>query len=298
VHYFFSGGRRFYRRGRWIKVCGLVNAWYETVDDPEELIRSLKADSHGSHLFTFFQRVPHISQEYPYRMEPYSVSVIELTNYDDWWKNCIGKKTRQMVKKAAKKDVEIRTADFDDDFIKGIHDIYSETPVRAGKIFPHYEDSLETVRKENGTFLDRSVFLGAYHQGELIGFTKIVFEDEFADILQHLSKMSHRDKCSTNALLAKAVELCAARGMRYIAYGDWDSSGIGDFKRHNGFVRMDLPRYYIPLNWMGSVALGFKLHRPVSRMLPGNLLRILKNLRSMWYERTLKGSRSDHNDLS
>lgn len=298
MHYFFSGGRHYYRRGRLIRVCGLVNAWYETVDDPETLIRSLKVDSHGSDVFTFFQRVPHINQKYPYCMEPYSVSVIELTSYDDWWNNCIGKKTRQMVKKAKKKDVEIRIADFDDDFIRGIHGIYRETPVRAGKRFPHYQDSLDTVRKENGTFLDRSVFLGAYHHGELIGFTKIVFEDEFADILQHLSKISYRDKCSTNALLAKVVELCAMRGMRYIAYGDWDSSGIGDFKRHNGFVRMDLPRYYIPLNRVGAVALGLKLHWPISRVLPENMLRILRNMRSVWYERNLKSSGSEQNDLS
>jgi hypothetical protein len=284
VYFFSSGATQFYRIGNIFKICGLVNAWYEDVLDPASMVASLKKSRHGSHIFTFFQRVPHIEPHYRYYMEPYPVSVIKITNYDNWWNNNIGKKTRQGVKKAQKEGVEIRIANFDDEFIRGISEIYNETPIRAGKKFPHYHDSLEKVKNENGTFIDRSIFLGAYFNNEQIGFTKIVFEEEFADILQHLSKISYQDKCSSNALLAKAIEVCAARGIGYLAYGDWDSSGIGDFKRHNGFSKMVLPRYFIPLNWIGTLALKLKLHRQLSAWLPKQLIPFLKDMRSKWHK--------------
>jgi hypothetical protein len=221
-------------------------------------------------------------------MEPYHVAVIKLTSYDDWWNNCIGKKTRYMIRKSCKEGVEVRIVNFDDDFIRGISDIYNETPIRHGKRFPHYNDSLEKVREENGTFIDRSVFLGAYYRNELVGFCKIVFEEEFVDVLQLLSKISHRDKGVSNALLAKAVELCSARGYGYIAYGEYDSSGLGDFKRHNGFSRMDLPRYYIPLNWVGASILRLGLHRRFTTLIPAKLVPILRDFRRRWYEFRMK----------
>jgi GNAT superfamily N-acetyltransferase len=266
-----------------VNVCGLWSAWYEETD-PEKFVEIIKKSGQRVHLFTFFQRVPDVEPRYTYFMEPYPVAVIPLTNYADWWNDRIGKKVRQMVKKSQKAGVEIRMADFDDEFVLGIRDIYNETPIRQGKPFPHYKDSLEKVREENGTYVERSVFLGAYYQDELIGFTKIVFEEKFADILQLLAKVAHRDKCVTTALLAKAVEYCSSRGAGYLAYGDWEKSGLGDFKRHNGFSRMDLPMYYIPLNMPGELALKLRLHRRYSEWLPEKTIPVLKDLRRRWHE--------------
>ena len=284
MHFFISGGKQFFCIGKVIKVCGLVDSWYEDVKDPALMVATLKNEKHGAHIFTFFQRPPHVQPLYNYYMEPYPVSIIKNTSYDEWWNKSIGKKTRQAVSMAQKKGVKVRITEFNDEFVKGIHSIYNETPVRSGRSFPHYNDTLEKVRAENSTFLDRSVFLGAYYENELIGFTKIVFEDEFADILQHLSKMLHRDKNATNALMAKAVELCAARGAGYIAYGDWNDTNLSGYKRHNGFSRMDLPKYFIPLTWIGSVALRLKLHRPINQLLPAKTLPYLRELRRKWHE--------------
>jgi hypothetical protein len=283
VRFFSAEGKEFYIEERVVNVCGLWSAWYEEVD-PEKFVDIIKKSGQRVHLFTFFQRVPDIEPRYDFYMEPYSVAVIELTSYDDWWNKRIGKKARQMVKKAQRIGVEIRIADFNDEFVKGISDIYSETPIRQGKRFPHYNDSLEKVRRENGTYLERSVFWGAYYQNELVGFIKIVFEEKFADILQLLAKVAHRDKCVANALLAKAIEYCSVHGARYLAYGDWEKSGLGDFKRHNGFTRMDLPMYYIPLTWTGKIALTLKLHKRYSDLLPEQMLPFLKDARRRWYE--------------
>ena len=64
--------------------------------------------------------------QYTYHMEPFDVAVITLTSYEDWYKRSIGKKTRYMIKKAEKNGVEVRIVNFDDDFVRGISEIYNE----------------------------------------------------------------------------------------------------------------------------------------------------------------------------
>lgn len=275
------GRKEFFCSGKFVRVCGLAAAWYEPIDDPEPIVASLHRS--GVHIFTFFQRVPHTEPRFKYYMERYEVAVIKLINYNYWWRECINKKTRQSVKMAVKRGVEVRVVPFDEHYIRGIHQIYNETPIRQGRRFLHYGDSIEKVRKENGTFFEKSLYLGAYYGEELVGFMRIVIEDQFADVLQLLSKMAHRDKGVNNALLAKGVEICSARGIGYLVYGDLKEGGLDDFKRHNGFSVMELPRYYIPLNWFGEVALKMKLHKEVSDMLPRPVVSVLKGLRRRWY---------------
>lgn len=265
-----------------------MNSWYESVENPEVLIASLKQHQPKQNILTFFQRVPHTLPRYNYYMESYPVSVITLKNYDDWWEKCIKKYTRQAVKMSQKKGIMVKVSNFNDEFIEGITSIHNETPIRAGKKYPHYNVSPDSVIKGEATFIDRSVFLGAYFENEIVGYAKFVFEEEFVDVAQLLSKMSHRDKCVTNALLAKIVEICSQREVRYIAYGDFNSTSLGDFKRHNGFSRMDLPKYFVPLNFTGAVALRLKLHRRLSQWLPKRMLPFLYDLRKRSYERTTK----------
>jgi len=285
---FAIGNREFYTTGRIIRLCGLANAWYESVDNPPALIAAIKRHQEKQHIFTFFQRPPHTEPEFEYHMEPYSIAVIRLTSYDNWWSHGIGKYPRQAVKRSQKYGVEIREAELDDGFVKGISGIFNDSPMRLGKKFRHYNKSIEEIRKEVGTFIERSIFLGAYWQGELVGYAKIVIEDEFADLLNLISKISHREKCITNGLLAKAIAICCNQRIGYIAYGDFDSSTLGDFKRHNGFTRMDLPRYFIPLNVTGAVAMSLGLHRPFAQWVPDWMLPPLRELRKRWHERSIK----------
>lgn len=105
MNQFVINGREYYCWGRLVKVCGLVNAWYESVEDPEAIISDIKSSKHRVNIFTFFQRVPHVVPKYNYYMESYPVSVISLKNYADWWKNCIKKYTRQAVKMSQKKEL-------------------------------------------------------------------------------------------------------------------------------------------------------------------------------------------------
>jgi hypothetical protein len=76
-----------------------------------------------------------------------------------------------------------------------------------------------------------------------------------------VSKIAHRDKSPQNALLSKAIELCAEKQLQYLLYGQWSAGGLGDFKQHNGCLRIDVPRYYVPLTLKGTLALRWNFHR-------------------------------------
>ena len=79
---------------------------------------------------------------------------------------------------------------------------------RQDKPFWHYGKDFETIKREMSDRLDRSEFIGAYYNNDLIGFIKIIDAGTYLDIVEILSMIEHRDKAPTNALMAKAVEIC------------------------------------------------------------------------------------------
>ena len=67
----------------------------------------------------------------------------------------------------------VKVTEFSDQLVEAICRIYNETPVRQGKTFwQHYQKDFESVRSALATYLERSIFLGAYYEDELIGFMK------------------------------------------------------------------------------------------------------------------------------
>src|SRR5207247_2863912 len=128
---------------------------------------------------------------------------------------------RKDVRRSAKRGCVVTVTEFNAELVRGIVEIYSESPIRQGKAFSHYRKDFDAVQREHSTFLERSTFIGAYYKDELIGFMKIVFVGKVAAMMQFLSKISHYDKRPANALIAKAVEHCAREGMSYLTYGKY-----------------------------------------------------------------------------
>jgi hypothetical protein len=169
--------------------------------------------------------------------------------------------------------------------------IYNESPIRQGRRFWHYGKSFETVRADNGTYADRSTFLAAFHNDEMIGYLKMVWDERTAAIMQVMSKMQYYERRPNNALLAEAVRQCCTRGIAYLlyesfVYGNKTESSLTDFKRNNGFVRMDVPRYFVPLTARGAVALSLGLHKPAKDRLPVWVRTRWPELRAKWYRVT------------
>ena len=200
----------------------------------------------------------------------------------------VNDKTRNMVRRAQKKGVEVRVSAFDEAMVTGIAKIYNETPFRQGRKFWHYGKDIDSVRKDNSSFLERSEFIGAYSGQELIGFTKLVYMREVAGIMQILSMVKERDKAPNNALVAKTVELCAEKGVRYLfyskfTYGKKGVDPLADFKKHNAFQKMEVPKYYIPLTTKGNIGLKLGLHHELFELLPQSVTANFRRIRERWY---------------
>jgi len=284
--------------GELIRIARLEAEGYEFLENPEAALDDLRESGVRIDLFTFIQKLPHTSPQYSYPVEWDNLAVLAVSTFDHWWTRQINDKTRNMVRRAENKGVAVREVLFDDALVQGISAIYNESPIRQGKPFWHYGKDLETVRMENATFLDRSAFLGAFLGDSLIGFAKLVSSEDQgqAALMQILSMIHHRDKAPTNALIAQVVRYCAARGIPYLvyskfSYGKKQRDPLSDFKHHNGFQRIELPRYYIPLTRTGWVALRLSLHHRLADHIPEPVLIQLRKLRSLWHRRRLQVAR-------
>jgi hypothetical protein len=265
----------------------------KVIPDPRTFISKLVESGLPVDIFTFGEKVYEATRKYPYPFEWDNAAVACTSSFREWWDK-LPQESRKNVRRAAKRGVIVQSAAFDEKLIRGIKEIYDEMPVRQGRRFWHFGKDLETIKRENGTYLDRSEFIGAYHDGELIGFMKFVYVDRIANMMQILSKASHYDKRPMNALIAKAVEVCEEKGIDFLvyskfSYGNKKQSQIADFKRRNGFVEMTFPRYFIPLTLKGKLVFRFKLHRGLLGVLPSGLIGWLWRLRSKvlskWFSR-------------
>ena len=278
-------------RGRFLRVAGLAADTYEFLDDPESVIRIVQGSpSKRVDLFTFMQRLPETSPKYSYPLEWDNLAVLSVSTFDNWWTKQVNDKTRNMARRAGKKGVEIREVQFDDRYIEGVWAIYNECEIRQGKRFPHYGKDLSTVGKMMATFLDRSVFMGAYLNNQMIGFARLHCDETRtqAGLSSILSLAQHRDKAPTNALVAEAVRYCASHNIPYLVYsrysdGNKERDSLMDFKDHNGFQKVNLPRYYVPLTRLGKVTLALKLHKGLMSHVPDPVLAKLRAIRRVWY---------------
>jgi hypothetical protein len=286
------GDREIRITGGRLRIAHIDAELYRFLSDPEPVIAGLRMLSHRPDIFTFTQSLADTTPHYSYRMEWDNLAVIPVTTFEDWWQKQISSVPRNRMRQAGKRGVILRETPFSDDLVRGICKIYNETPVRQGRPFPHFGKDYESVYREEATFLDSSVFIGAYLEDELIGFVKLVMDENRnqAGMMNVLSMIRHRDKAPTNALVAESVRACANRAISNLiywrfAYGKRDRDSVSDFKTNCGFKRVDLPRYYVPLTAWGEVALRLGIHHRFVDRLPEPVGEKLRELRSRWYNR-------------
>ena len=160
--------------------------------------------------------------------------------------------------------------------------------MRQGRPYRHYGKTFDAVQRDHSCFVERSAFVCAYTGSEMIGLLKVVFRGEVASILQLLTKASCYDKRPANALLAKAVELCAEKGMLYLTYGMFNygnkpDNPLREFKSRNGFQEILVPRFYVPLTGWGALCIKLKLQRGLLGVLPQRVIKIGLSSRATWY---------------
>jgi hypothetical protein len=196
-----------------------------------------------------------------------NIGLLQATSYDEWWEN-VGKKTRNMVRKAEKSGVKTEVVEPSEKLAEGIWKIYNETPIRQERAFPHYGESLQNVTR-GVLSAQNCTFIGAFLEGELVGFIQLVYGDKIAVIAQILSLQRHSDKALNNALIAKAVEVCATKQVGWVMYGRiGNHPSLDRFKESNGFTKFLLTRYYVPVTEKGCIAVKMGLHRELKDALP------------------------------
>ena len=266
--------------------------WLETeLGDPQGCIEKLKdRKSYGlrADIFTFSQKPSSTVPKYPLPMEKESIAAVHLISFKGWWEK-LPQETRKNVRRSQKRGVTIEVKKFGEDVVKGISDVNNDSPMRQRERNIYYGRSLEQVRKDYSAFIDRSDFICAYAGSEMIGFLKLVYRGEVASILNFTPKGSESDKRPANALIAKAVELCEAKGISYLTYGKYNYGNKGDsplreFKIRNGFEEILVPRFYVPLTNWGKACLSLKLHRGLLGLLPESWIGFAIRSREKWYD--------------
>lgn len=283
-------------QGRTVVVIGtffrkaqlLEEEWQEEgIADPAsflaELRQAVKAD-----LFTFAQKLPDTDPKYGYHFEWDNLAAIRTASYREWWERQLPQVTRKSVRRSMKRGVVAGAAEFNDELVNGIIGIHNDTVTRQGVPFSHYGKGFSVVKRDYGTYSDRSTFIGAYFEEELIGIIKMVHMGQSANIMQICTKTRHYDKRPTNILIAKAVEICEQKKIPFLVfgkyyYGNKTNSSLTEFKRRNGFEKIDLPRYYVPLTPTGAIAIRMNIHLGLVGMLPGGVINALRAARSKYY---------------
>jgi hypothetical protein len=247
-----------------------------------------KLADRGGDIFTFLDRRWCCQIQNPpstWIKEEDNVGLLEIKDYESWWQ-AVGKKTRNMVRKAEKEGVTVAVTESTDKFIEGVWKIYNETPIRQERAFPQFGQTLQSVAWNIHEFEKTSTYIGAYLGEELVGFLQLLHGDNIAVVSQILSMQKHWDKSLNNALLARTVEVCALKGEKYLMYGRiGNHPSLDRFKESNGFKKCGINRYYIPLTGKGKLAVKLGLHRELKDALPLSM----KNLvipAFNWFSRT------------
>lgn len=284
-------GRTVIMTGRWIKVASVHDEFFvegEIVPDPDSFLAGLKRWEIKPDLFTFPEKVSQPAPRFSYHTKWEDFAVIPITTYQDWLLKQIKKDVKENLRRAVREGVVVRVSPYDDQFVQGIKDLCDETPVRQGKPFWHHGKSFENIKKVHGTYRERAEYIGAYFGDELIGFIKMVYVGNIAKTMNVISKEKYFQKRPTNALIAKAVEVCAEKGIAHFNYGQYNfpgkaESSLTDFKRRHGFQEIKFPRYYIPLTLNGSMAIKLGLHLGYKRFIPPAVNQMLLKIRAGFY---------------
>lgn len=277
--------------GTWIRLAQLKDEELiegEAAENPQTFVSLLKQSGLRADLFTFAERPPQMTPRYDYHVEWDNWAVIPITTFREWWESRLPQESRKNVRRARRRGVVVRSVPFDDALVSGIERLYNETDVRQGRRFWHFGKDFDSVKRVNGTYSERSEFIGAFLGDELIGFVKIVYVDNIATLMQILAMNEHRDKRPMNALLAHTVQMCERRKVSLLVYGKYRygnarETSLTEFKRRNGFEEMRFPRYYLALNTRGALAIKLGLHLPMSAVIPSWATGLVLDWRSRFY---------------
>lgn len=285
VPVFSCGNDELVISGKLVRVAAPYDeAWSESdLADPAQGIQELR--SHAD-ILTFTQPPPFwfpFYEQYYYETE--SIAAVLLTTYEDWWAG-VPQETRKNVRRAERDGVTVCIRQFDDNLVRELQELNNSSTTRQGRYYLHFGKTFEQVRRDYASYAERSLYLTAHHEGETIGYIKIVYRgNDLASIMNLLTKESANRLRPANALLAKAIRICTTRGIDTLTYGRFNygkrrNTPLSQFKARHGFEDIQMPRYYVPLTWKGLIWVQLGLHRGLLGIVPDGLVRVGKSLKA------------------
>ncbi len=113
-------GKEIRVQGRMVRIARLEADLYHFLEDPEPMLEALRNCGTRIDLFTFMQRLPETSPKYHYPMERDNLAAMPITTFEEWWKETINNKTRNMVRRAEKNGVTLREVPLNDELARGM----------------------------------------------------------------------------------------------------------------------------------------------------------------------------------
>ncbi|MGE0645961.1 MAG: hypothetical protein AB7P24_20090 [Nitrospira sp.] len=275
-----------------VRVLSLRRELIDEVLDPQAEVEEIARSKVRADLMTFVDRPLQPSPLLPYFQDWDNRAILEITSYDHWLMKQIPQQTRNKVRKAEKKGVTVQVEPFSERLIQDLVDMFNESPYRQGRPNRYYGWDAERVGRTWKTDLDKSVWIVAYYAGEMIGFIKLIVGNGIARTSGTIAKHAHRDRAPMNAILAKSIEVCAERDISHLVYGQFTYGQKGEdsltiFKVNNGFKRVDIPRWYIPLSMWGRTALYLGLHKELIELIPRPMIKMIRTIKNKWYQGAL-----------
>ena len=283
------GGKRYDIHAGLVRTLALHDEITDSPADPESNVREIRLEDPSADLFTFLKTPLDTAPKQPFFFEWDNLAVLKISSYENWFRNQVHPNTRTNIRKAAKKGIVVRVEQFSDRLAEGLVGLFNETPIRQGRRYGYYGWDLQEVKREWATQLDQSLWVVAYYGEQLVGFVKLILSNGVARTSGTIARQAHLDKAPMNALLSECVKLCEAKRIPLLVYGKMvygrkGETSLSEFKRHNGFEKIELPRYYIPLSTLGRIGLQLGLHKSLIDIIPGPALRTVLRLRSKWYQ--------------
>src|SRR5260370_28892888 len=101
--------------GRLIRIARPRSETFDPLDEPELFLSRVRERRVRADLFTFAQRFSESEPRYTHHCELEPVAILEVENYEKWWKQTINDKTRNMVRKAGKKGAMVEIVNYSDE---------------------------------------------------------------------------------------------------------------------------------------------------------------------------------------
>jgi len=277
-------------KGTLFKTAFVDEEWLYDIKKPDIIIKSLSESVYRPDIFVFRQIIPHFKPKFRFYYEWENDAVIPITDHNHWFKNQIHPNTRNKIRRAKKKKIQIRHCEFTDEFVNEMLAIYKESKYRQGKVYKNFDISFNKLKQAHLTFLDKATFVGAYYRNELIGFAKYVNIGPYMRTMGILTKKRHQDKAPMNLLIDEGVRLCEVHKIPFFVYGRYDYGKVGikslqDFKKYNGFEGFLLPRYFVPLTLKGHLMRLLRMHNGWTGPFPKPLIRYYIKKRSEYFAR-------------